>query len=424
MATSKKKKVEEMENEDLEEELDNDADDSVVIKDEDEGIKSLDQVVKEFEQKYKSSKVIDQDEFLDATSYLDLNDDDYEKVFERFKKAGFELTGGEKDTDLDDVDIPDNLSEEELASADDDYDDIDLEDNEESQIDVNNLENFENPDVKVNDSVKLYLKEIGRVPLLKPQEEQELAKRIVAGDKAAKDKLITANLRLVVSIAKHYIGRGMQFLDLIEEGNLGLMKAVDKFDYTKGFKFSTYATWWIRQAITRAIADQARTIRIPVHMVETINKITKAQRQLTQELGRDPTEEEISEKLADPTLTPDRIRTITGLALEPVSLESPIGEEDDSHLGDFVEDKDSVSPTDYTTQSLIRDALYNVMNDLTDREERVLRLRYGLDDNRPRTLEEVGKEFGVTRERIRQIEAKAIRKLRHPNRTKKLDDFH
>ncbi len=424
MATNKKKKVEEMENEDLEEELDNDADDSVVIGDEDEGIKSLDQVVKEFEQKYKSSKVIDQDEFLDATSYLDLSDDDYEKVFERFKKAGFELTGGEKDTDLDDVDIPDNLSEEELVSADDDYDDIDLEDNEESQIDVNNLENFENTDVKVNDSVKLYLKEIGRVPLLKPQEEQELAKRIVAGDKAAKDKLITANLRLVVSIAKHYIGRGMQFLDLIEEGNLGLMKAVDKFDYTKGFKFSTYATWWIRQAITRAIADQARTIRIPVHMVETINKITKAQRQLTQELGRDPTEEEISEKLADPTLTPDRIRTITGLALEPVSLESPIGEEDDSHLGDFVEDKDSVSPTDYTTQSLIRDALYNVMNDLTDREERVLRLRYGLDDNRPRTLEEVGKEFGVTRERIRQIEAKAIRKLRHPNRTKKLDDFH
>ena len=424
MATSKKKKVEEMENEDLEEELGNDVDDSVVIGDEDEGIKSLDQVVKEFEQKYKSSKVIDQDEFLDATSYLDLSDDDYEKVFERFKKAGFELTGGEKDTDLDDVDIPDNLSEEELVSADDDYDDIDLEDNEESQIDVNNLENFENTDVKVNDSVKLYLKEIGRVPLLKPQEEQELAKRIVAGDKAAKDKLITANLRLVVSIAKHYIGRGMQFLDLIEEGNLGLMKAVDKFDYTKGFKFSTYATWWIRQAITRAIADQARTIRIPVHMVETINKITKAQRQLTQELGRDPTEEEISEKLADPTLTPDRIRTITGLALEPVSLESPIGEEDDSHLGDFVEDKDSVSPTDYTTQSLIRDALYNVMNDLTDREERVLRLRYGLDDNRPRTLEEVGKEFGVTRERIRQIEAKAIRKLRHPNRTKKLDDFH
>ena len=424
MATSKKKKGEEMENEDLEEELDNDADDSVVIGDEDEGIKSLDQVVKEFEQKYKSSKVIDQDEFLDATSYLDLSDDDYEKVFERFKKAGFELTGGEKDTDLDDVDIPDNLSEEELVSADDDYDDIDLEDNEESQIDVNNLENFENTDVKVNDSVKLYLKEIGRVPLLKPQEEQELAKRIVEGDKAAKDKLITANLRLVVSIAKHYIGRGMQFLDLIEEGNLGLMKAVDKFDYTKGFKFSTYATWWIRQAITRAIADQARTIRIPVHMVETINKITKAQRQLTQELGRDPTEEEISEKLADPTLTPDRIRTITGLALEPVSLESPIGEEDDSHLGDFVEDKDSVSPTDYTTQSLIRDALYNVMNDLTDREERVLRLRYGLDDNRPRTLEEVGKEFGVTRERIRQIEAKAIRKLRHPNRTKKLDDFH
>lgn len=424
MATNKKKKDVIDEENELEDELIDDSNDNIVIEDEDEGIKNLEQVIKEFEHKYKNSKVIDQDEFLDATSYLDLTDDDYEKVFERFKKAGFELTGGEKETDLDDVDIPDDLSEEDLVSGDEDFVDIDLSDSEESQIDVNNLENFENSDVKVNDSVKLYLKEIGRVPLLKPQEEQELAKRIVAGDKIAKDKLITANLRLVVSIAKHYIGRGMQFLDLIEEGNLGLMKAVDKFDYTKGFKFSTYATWWIRQAITRAIADQARTIRIPVHMVETINKITKAQRQLTQELGRDPTEEEISEKLADPTLTPDRIRTITGLALEPVSLESPIGEEDDSHLGDFVEDKDSVSPTDYTTQSLIRDALYNVMNDLTDREKRVLRLRYGLDDNRPRTLEEVGKEFGVTRERIRQIEAKAIRKLRHPNRTKKLDDFH
>ena len=422
MATSKKsKKIEE---EILEDDNFDEGEEPIVVADEEDEYKTLDQIIKEFQQKNKNSKVIDQDDFLDATSYLDLTDDDYEKAFEAFKKAGFEVTGGDQEKSLDDVDIPDDLSEEELNSPDDDFDDVDIEDSEESNIDVDNLENFNNSDVKVNDSVKLYLKEIGRVPLLKSQEEQELAKRIAQGDKRAKDKLITANLRLVVSIAKHYIGRGMQFLDLIEEGNLGLMKAVEKFDYTKGFKFSTYATWWIRQAITRAIADQARTIRIPVHMVETINKITKAQRQLTQELGRDPTEEEISEKLVDPALTPERIRTITGLALEPVSLESPIGEEDDSHLGDFVEDKDSISPTDYTTQSLIRDALYSVMDDLTDREERVLRLRYGLDDNRPRTLEEVGKEFGVTRERIRQIEAKAIRKLRHPNRTKKLDDFH
>lgn len=393
--------------------------------DDDEGIKTLDQFIKEFEAKGKNSKIFDQDEFADATSYLDLELEDYEKVYEHFRKIGYQVTGSGEDTGFDDVDMPDDISEEDLAKGDVDFDDDDVvEDSEESQYDVDNIENIETSDVKVNDCVKLYLKEIGRVPLLKPQEETELAKRIIQGDKAAKDKLITANLRLVVSIAKHYIGRGMQFLDLIEEGNLGLMKAVEKFDYTKGFKFSTYATWWIRQAITRAIADQARTIRIPVHMVETINKITKTQRQLTQELGRDPTEEEVSAKLDDPSLTPERIRQITGLALEPVSLESPIGEEDDSHLGDFVEDKDSVSPTEYTTQSLIKDALYSVMNDLTDREERVLRLRYGLDDNRPRTLEEVGKEFGVTRERIRQIEAKAIRKLRHPNRTKKLDDFH
>lgn len=354
-----------------------------------------------------------------------MTDKDYEEIFEHFKKLGYEVAGS--DDSLDDSDMPEDFNESDLENADQfDDDDVDIDEdqiNEELPIDVNNLENLENTDVKVNDSVKLYLKEIGRVQLLKPKEETELAKRIAEGDQRAKQQLIEANLRLVVSIAKHYIGRGMQFLDLIEEGNLGLMKAVEKFDYTKGFKFSTYATWWIRQAITRAIADQARTIRIPVHMVETINKITRVQRQLVQELGREPTAEETSEKM-EGVLTPDRIREITSLALEPVSLESPIGEEDDSHLGDFVEDKDSVSPTEYTTKSMIRDALYNVMNDLTDREERVLRLRYGLDDNRPRTLEEVGKEFGVTRERIRQIEAKAIRKLRHPTRTKKLDDFH
>lgn len=402
-----------------------DIDNVVINDDENDGLMKLDQIVKKFENDNKSTKFIDQDDFFDATSYLDLTDKDYEEIFEHFKKLGYEVAGS--NDDLDDGDMPEDFNESDLENADQfDDDDVDIDEdqiNEELPIDVNNLENLENTDVKVNDSVKLYLKEIGRVQLLKPKEETELAKRIAEGDQRAKQQLIEANLRLVVSIAKHYIGRGMQFLDLIEEGNLGLMKAVEKFDYTKGFKFSTYATWWIRQAITRAIADQARTIRIPVHMVETINKITRVQRQLVQELGREPTAEEISAKM-EGALTPDRIREITSLALEPVSLESPIGEEDDSHLGDFVEDKDSVSPTEYTTKSMIRDALYNVMNDLTDREERVLRLRYGLDDNRPRTLEEVGKEFGVTRERIRQIEAKAIRKLRHPTRTKKLDDFH
>lgn len=384
---------------------------------------TLDQIIKKFEEENKDTKFIDQDQFFDETSYLDLSDKDYEKIFDHFKELGYEVAGS-KDDDFDNADMPEDFNEEDLENEDDDFDDFDNEEQSaESNLDINNLDNIDSSEVKVNDSVKQYLKEIGRVPLLKPKEETELAKRIAAGDKKAKDQLINANLRLVVSIAKHYIGRGMQFLDLISEGNLGLIKAVEKFDYKKGFKFSTYATWWIRQAITRAIADQARTIRIPVHMVETINKITRVQRQLVQELGREPTAEEISKKM-DGTISPDRIREITTLALEPVSLESPIGEEDDSHLGDFVEDKESVSPTEYTRKSMNRDALFSVMNDLTDREERVLRLRYGLDDNRPRTLEEVGKEFGVTRERIRQIEAKAIRKLRHPTRTKKLDDLH
>ena len=384
---------------------------------------TLDQIIKKFEEENKDTKFIDQDQFFDETSYLDLSDKDYEKIFDHFKELGYEVAGS-KDDDFDNADMPEDFNEEDLENEDDDFDDFDNEEQSaESNLDINNLDNIDSSEVKVNDSVKQYLKEIGRVPLLKPKEETELAKRIAAGDKKAKDQLINANLRLVVSIAKHYIGRGMQFLDLISEGNLGLIKAVEKFDYKKGFKFSTYATWWIRQAITRAIADQARTIRIPVHMVETINKITRVQRQLVQELGREPTAEEISKKM-DGTISPDRIREITTLALEPVSLESPIGEEDDSHLGDFVEDKESVSPTEYTRKSMNRDALFSVMNDLTNREWRVLRLRYGLDDNRPRTLEEVGKEFGVTRERIRQIEAKAIRKLRHPTRTKKLDDLH
>ena len=272
----------------------------------------------------------------------------------------------------------------------------------------------------VNDPVRMYLKEIGVVPLLSNEEEKELAIAVENGDLEAKQRLAEANLRLVVSIAKRYVGRGMQFLDLIQEGNMGLMKAVDKFDYSKGFKFSTYATWWIRQAITRAIADQARTIRIPVHMVETINKLVREQRNLLQELGQDPTPEQIAERM---DMTPDKVREILKIAQEPVSLETPIGEEDDSHLGDFIEDEVIENPVDYTTRVVLREQLDEVLDTLTDREENVLRLRFGLDDGKMRTLEDVGKVFNVTRERIRQIEAKALRKLRHPSRSKQLKDF-
>ena len=274
--------------------------------------------------------------------------------------------------------------------------------------------------IKVADPVRMYLKEIGRVDLLTADEEVEIAKRIEAGDEIAKQELAEANLRLVVSIAKRYVGRGMSFLDLIQEGNMGLMKAVEKFDYTKGFKFSTYATWWIRQAITRAIADQARTIRIPVHMVETINKLVRIQRQLLQDLGREPTPEEIGAEMDLPT---EKVRDILKIAQEPVSLETPIGEEDASHLGDFIEDDGALSPEEFTASSLLREQLEDVLDTLTDREENVLRLRFGLDDGNIRTLEQVGKVFGVTRERIRQIEAKALRKLRHPSRSKQLKDF-
>ena len=273
---------------------------------------------------------------------------------------------------------------------------------------------------KVNDPVRMYLKEIGVVPLLSNEEEKELAIAVENGDLEAKQRLAEANLRLVVSIAKRYVGRGMQFLDLIQEGNMGLMKAVDKFDYSKGFKFSTYATWWIRQAITRAIADQARTIRIPVHMVETINKLVREQRNLLQELGQDPTPEQIAERM---DMTPDKVREILKIAQEPVSLETPIGEEDDSHLGDFIEDEVIENPVDYTTRVVLREQLDEVLDTLTDREENVLRLRFCLDDGKMRTLEDVGKVFNVTRERIRQIEAKALRKLRHPSRSKQLKDF-
>ncbi|MCG7407834.1 RNA polymerase sigma factor RpoD [Paenibacillus sp. ACRRX] len=276
------------------------------------------------------------------------------------------------------------------------------------------------PGIKINDPVRMYLKEIGRVPLLSAEEEIELAKRILLSDEEAKKRLAEANLRLVVSIAKRYVGRGMLFLDLIQEGNMGLIKAVEKFDHSKGFKFSTYATWWIRQAITRAIADQARTIRIPVHMVETINKLIRVSRQLLQELGREPTPEEIA---AEMELSVEKVREIMKIAQEPVSLETPIGEEDDSHLGDFIEDQEALAPADAAAYELLKEQLEDVLDTLTEREENVLRLRFGLDDGRTRTLEEVGKVFGVTRERIRQIEAKALRKLRHPSRSKRLKDF-
>ncbi len=275
-------------------------------------------------------------------------------------------------------------------------------------------------EISMDDPVKMYLKDIGKVPLLQPDEETELAKRMMDGDEAAKRLLSEANLRLVVSIAKRYMGRGMQFLDLIQEGNLGLMKAVEKFDYQKGFKFSTYATWWIRQAITRAIADQARTIRIPVHMVETINKLIRISRKLLQEKGREPLAEEIAEEMQ---ITVERVREIQKIAQDPVSLETPIGEEEDSHLSDFIEDERSAAPTDAVSYTMLKEQLIGVLDTLTPREEKVLRLRYGLDDGKPRTLEEVGKEFNVTRERIRQIEAKALRKLRHPSRSKRLKDY-
>lgn len=280
---------------------------------------------------------------------------------------------------------------------------------------------YSNQSANLDDSMKIYLKEIGKIPLLSKQEELEIAKRISEGDEEAKQILIESNLRLVVSIARKYARKEMPILDLIQEGTLGLIKAAEKFDYTKGFKFSTYATWWIRQAITRAIADQARTIRIPVHMVETINKLTRIQRQLIQELGREPSAEEIAEKMDG--MTPEKVREIQKISLEPVSLETPIGEEDDSHLGDFIEDEGAMSPNDYAANELLKDELNDVLLELTDREEKVLRLRFGLDDGRTRTLEEVGREFNVTRERIRQIEAKALRKLKHPSRSKRLKDF-
>ncbi|MCI8271755.1 MAG: RNA polymerase sigma factor RpoD [Erysipelotrichaceae bacterium] len=381
--------------------------------------KTLDDIKAELQESYHINKVLYEKDAMDAVEHLDMDDKDTEDFLKWFHDNGIVLKND------DDVDITED-------TALDDEDDVDFIDDEEDdeEIQANHLasdiemleQSFANSShTKINDPVKMYLKEIGRVDLLDPNDEPEIARRIQEGDEVAKRKLIAANLRLVVSIAKKYVGRGMLFLDLIQEGNMGLVKAVEKFDYTKGFKFSTYATWWIRQAITRAIADQARTIRIPVHMVETINKLTRIQRQLVQDLGRDPTAEEIAEKMEN--ITPEKVREIQKIALEPVSLETPIGEEDDSHLGDFIEDKEALSPDEYANNQLLKDEINMVLQGLTEREEKVLRLRFGLYDGRTRTLEEVGKEFNVTRERIRQIEAKALRKLKHPTRSKRLKDF-
>ncbi|WP_226583100.1 RNA polymerase sigma factor RpoD [Halobacillus litoralis] len=342
----------------------------------------------------KKRGILAYEEVAEKLSSFELDSDQMDEFYEHLNEQGVEVIG-------------DSETDPSMKQLD-----------KEEEFDLNDLS--VPPGVKINDPVRMYLKEIGRVNLLSAKDEISLAQRIENGDEEAKRDLAEANLRLVVSIAKRYVGRGMLFLDLIQEGNMGLIKAVEKFDYRKGYKFSTYATWWIRQAITRAIADQARTIRIPVHMVETINKLIRVQRQLLQDLGREPTPEEIAQ---DMDLTPDKVREILKIAQEPVSLETPIGEEDDSHLGDFIEDQEATSPSDHAAYELLKEQLEDVLDTLTDREENVLRLRFGLDDGRTRTLEEVGKVFGVTRERIRQIEAKALRKLRHPSRSKRLKDF-
>lgn len=440
--------------------------------------KTLDTIKQEFLTATTANKPVYESEVLEAMSHLEMSDDDVEAVLNWFKENNIKLLSDDDfEEDLSKIEDSEVEPADEMEFLSDDSDEEDLE-----EINVVDLESYNAqfssaPNVRINDPVKMYLKEIGRVSLISPADEPEIARRIKDGVDAqnylrnmfdslyphlveektfkkmevvekylienidndelrekvfglidkrldgedSKRVLISANLRLVVSIAKKYVGRGMLFLDLIQEGNMGLVKAVEKFDHTKGFKFSTYATWWIRQAITRAIADQARTIRIPVHMVETINKLTRIQRQLVQDLGRDPTADEIAAKMEN--ITPEKVREIQKIAMEPVSLETPIGEEDDSHLGDFIEDKDAMSPDEYANNQLLKDEINLVLEGLTEREEKVLRLRFGLYDGKTRTLEEVGREFNVTRERIRQIEAKALRKLKHPTRSKRLKDF-
>ena len=358
----------------------------------------------------------------DGLDKYDLSEDEILSFYDALDAVQITIVDS-KNSDDDEIDLEKDLD----IVSDDEDEDIDLDELRSFEEELSKEDKLEairekgkNKVVITDDPVRMYLKEIGRIPLLTYEEEVELAKRIEAGDQRAKDQLAEANLRLVVSIAKRYVGRGMQFLDLIQEGNMGLIKAVDKFEHKKGFKFSTYATWWIRQAITRAIADQARTIRIPVHMVETINKLVRAQRQLVQELGRDPLPEEVAELM---NMDVEKVREVQKIAQEPVSLETPIGEEEDSHLGDFIPDEEILSPSDAATNTMLREQLISVLDTLTDRERKVLALRFGLDDGRTRTLEEVGQAFDVTRERIRQIEAKALRKLKHPSRSKKLRDF-
>ena len=363
-----------------------------------EGNRDPKSILKELTIEGREKGMLTYHEIEDAFERVDITPEQIEKVYEALEKLGIEI-------------VADNIEEE--------FEDIPFieteEEEEEEEVDITIPEG-----ISIDDPVRMYLKEIGKVPLLSSDDEIELAKRMELGDEEAKKRLAEANLRLVVSIAKRYVGRGMLFLDLIQEGNLGLIKAVEKFDFRKGFKFSTYATWWIRQAITRAIADQARTIRIPVHMVETINKLIRVSRQLLQELGRDPTPEEIAKEMG---MSEDKVRDIMKISQEPVSLETPIGEEEDSHLGDFIPDEDAPAPAESAAFTLLKEQLIDVLDTLTPREEKVLRLRFGLDDGRARTLEEVGREFNLTRERIRQIEAKALRKLRHPSRSKKLKDF-
>ncbi|MBQ1815257.1 MAG: RNA polymerase sigma factor RpoD [Ruminococcus sp.] len=354
-------------------------------------------VIRELIELGKQKGSLTNQDILDAIGELDFDPEKLEKLYDTIEAQGIEIVEDMGDIKIDDLDL-------------------DLVENK----DADGVPIASDSGLTIDDPVKVYLKEIGRVPLLSSEEEIELAIRISDGDVAAKQRLSEANLRLVVSIAKRYLGRGMQFLDLIQEGNLGLIKAVEKFDYTKGFKFSTYATWWIRQAITRAIADQARTIRIPVHMVETINKVKKVQSQLLHQNGHEPSPDEIAEEIDMPV---DKVREIMRVAQEPVSLETPIGEEEDSHLGDFIPDNDAPAPADAASHTMLREQLSDVLSTLTPREAKVLRLRFGLEDGRSRTLEEVGKEFNVTRERIRQIEAKALRKLRHPSRSRKLKDY-